>query len=204
MICRTLLSDLPSGFSDEIRMQVEMLESLADSGNKLLENLLIWSRSQTGSIAFNPHEQDLGSMIHQCVNSASTQAKGKNITIRHASSDKINVKTDGAMFSHILRNLLTNAVKFTPDDGIITILTEKSIKGVEVSVIDTGIGISKDDIGRLFKIDGNICSRPGTRNEAGSGLGLILCGEFIEKMGGTINVESEQGKGSRFTFTLPA
>jgi two-component system, sensor histidine kinase and response regulator len=204
MITRNLLSKLPAGSSDEVIVQLRMLESVADSGNKLLENLLIWSRAQTGSIAFNPGEIILESLVNRCIDSISTQAEAKNIRINYTSSGEIKVYTDEAMFLHVLRNLLTNAVKFTPRDGSVNILAEKSLKGVEVSVIDTGIGISKDDIDRLFKIDGNICSRTGTQNEAGSGLGLILCGEFVEKMGGAICAESEPGKGSRFTFTLPA
>jgi signal transduction histidine kinase len=85
----------------------------------------------------------------------------------------------------------------------VTILVEKITGAIAVSVIDTGIGISVSDKSRLFRIDGNICSRKGTQNETGSGLGLILCKEFLDRMGGTIHVESEQGKGSRFTFTLP-
>jgi two-component system sensor histidine kinase/response regulator len=121
----------------------------------------------------------------------------------YSSSDDDIIKSDQAMFRHILRNLLTNAIKFTNGPGIITIQTSKTPAGVEVSVTDTGIGIEKSDQELLFRIDGNICSRPGTQNETGSGLGLILCSEFVEKMGGNILVDSLPGKGSRFTFTVP-
>jgi two-component system, sensor histidine kinase and response regulator len=203
LLCRTLFAKIPSISTDEIKMHVEMIVSATESGNKLLENLLIWSRSQTGSITFNAGSLNLDSAIRRCIDLISTQAKAKNIEINYKASAGIIVKTDEAMFSHIMRNLLTNAIKFTQDSGVVTILSKKTSKGVEVSVIDTGIGIQENDKDLLFKIDGNICSRPGTQNEAGSGLGLILCKEFLDKMGGTIRVESEQGKGSRFSFTLP-
>lgn len=204
LLCRNLSAKIPSLSADEIKRQIEMIISSADSGNKLLENLLLWSRSQTGSITFNSADLNLEFAIRRCIDLIAAQAKAKNIEINYKASANIIIKTDAAMFSHILRNLLTNAVKFTKDSGVVTILAEKTFKGIEVSVIDTGIGISENDLALLFRIDGNIVSRRGTQNESGSGLGLILCGEFVEKMGGAIHVESEQGKGSRFTFILPA
>jgi two-component system, sensor histidine kinase and response regulator len=203
LLCRNLTAKIPSLSADEIERQIEMIISSADSGNKLLENLLLWSRSQTGRITFNSGDLNLESAIRRCIDLIATQAKAKNIEINYRASANINIKTDEAMFSHILRNLLTNAVKFTKDSGVVTILAEKTSKGLELSVIDTGIGISENDKALLFRIDGNIASRRGTQNEAGSGLGLILCKEFIDKMGGTIRVESQQGKGSCFKFTLP-
>ena len=127
----------------------------------------------------------------------------KNIKIYYKSSEDLKISTDDEMFCHILRNLLTNAIKFTESPGKVTIRTKLIPGAIEVSVADSGIGISEQDKSRMFRIDGNISSRAGTRNETGSGLGLILCGEFVEKMGGNIRVESESGKGSRFTFTLP-
>jgi signal transduction histidine kinase len=203
MITRPLLENLSSWSADELNKQIEMIISATESGNKLLENLLIWSRSQTGSIAFKPGDLYLESIILRCIDSIRAQAKAKNIRIDYNASTKIKVKTDESMFCHILRNLLTNAIKFTRNPGTVTILVEKITGAIAVSVIDTGIGISVSDKSRLFRIDGNICSRKGTQNETGSGLGLILCKEFLDRMGGTIHVESEQGKGSRFTFTLP-
>jgi two-component system, sensor histidine kinase and response regulator len=203
LICRTLIDKLPSYSTEEIRKQIEMISSATESGNKLLENLLIWSRSQTGSITFKPVELRLEYLIGRCVDSLKTQAMAKNIKIDLITGHDLIIKTDEAMFCHILRNLLTNAIKFTEGPEIITIQAEPIPGAIEVSVTDKGIGISGQDMGRLFRIDGNISSRAGTRNETGSGLGLILCSEFVEKMGGSIRVESESGKGSRFTFTLP-
>jgi two-component system, sensor histidine kinase and response regulator len=203
MICRTLLARMATYSQEEIKMQIEMISSATESGNKLLENLLIWSRSQTGGITFKPTEMELGPLIDRCIDSLSTQAQAKNISINYISKSKLKANTDESMFCHILRNLMTNAIKFTEGPGMITIGVEQNNGSIEVSVTDTGIGISEQDMNRMFRIDGNISSRAGTRNESGSGLGLILCQEFVEKMGGSIRVESESGKGSRFTFTLP-
>jgi signal transduction histidine kinase len=203
MLCKGLLAKGPSISAEEIRMQLSLIVSEADSGNKLLENLLVWSRSQTGSIVFNPAQVNLSNVIQKCTEMINSQAKAKNIAIKHFSPEEISVVTDEPMFCHILRNLLTNAVKFTESPGTITVNTKRTSGFVEISVTDTGIGISEDDLSRLFRIDGNISSRRGTKNEAGSGLGLILCGEFADKLGGNIKVESVLGKGSCFTITLP-
>lgn len=203
MICRTLLAKLPTYSQEEIKMQIEMISSATESGNKLLENLLIWSRSQTGGLSFKPTELHLLPLIQRCIDSLGTQALTKNIKIDYVSNSEIKIITDEAMFCHILRNLLTNAIKFTESPGVVTVQAEPIPGAIEVSVTDSGIGISEQDKSRMFRIDGNISSRVGTQNEVGSGLGLILCGEFVEKMGGNIRVESESGKGSRFTFTLP-
>jgi two-component system, sensor histidine kinase and response regulator len=203
LICRTLIEKLPSYTTEEIKKQIEMISFATDSGNKLLGNLLIWSRSQTGSITFKPYEFKLEPLIRRCIDSLMTQASVKNIKIDLVSAHDIKIKTDEAMFCHILRNLLTNAIKFTEGPEVVTVQVESVPGAVEISVKDRGIGISEQDMGRMFRIDGNISSRAGTRNESGSGLGLILCGEFVEKMGGSIRVDSEIGKGSKFTFTLP-
>jgi len=204
IVSKTILRKLSYISKDEIKSEVEMIYSATESAHKLLENLLIWARSQTGKIVYNPKDLPLEPMINQCIDSINVQAKAKNIRINYTSSSQITVKTDEVMFCHILVNLMTNAIKFTKDSGTVTVHTQKKSGAVEVSVIDTGIGISKKDKDNLFKIDGNIGSRPGTRNETGSGLGLILCQEFVDKMGGTIWVDSKQDKGSKFTFTLPA
>jgi signal transduction histidine kinase len=103
----------------------------------------------------------------------------------------------------VLRNLISNAIKFTPKDGNVSIQAVRRTGFVDVSVSDTGIGMTPETIGRLFKIETSFTTR-GTGNEKGSGLGLLLCKEFVERHGGEIRAESEPGKGSRFSFTLPA
>jgi two-component system, sensor histidine kinase and response regulator len=204
LICRTLMAKLPSYSQEEIKMQIEMIASATESGNKLLENLLIWSRSQTGAITFKPVELQIEPLIGRCIDTLISQALSKNIKINYICPAEMKINTDESMFCHILRNLLTNAIKFTEGPGVITVQAESIPGAIEVSVTDSGIGISEQDKSRMFRIDGNISSRVGTQNEVGSGLGLILCREFVEKMDGSIRVESESGKGSRFTFTLPA
>ena len=106
------------------------------------------------------------------------------------------------MITTVIRNLITNAIKFTPENGRITILVSNEMDYYRVAVSDTGVGISSDDQAKLFRIDTNP-STIGTSHEQGTGLGLILCKEFVEKNGGTIGLESEVGKGSTFHFTVP-
>ncbi|MBL0265505.1 MAG: ATP-binding protein [Leptospiraceae bacterium] len=126
----------------------------------------------------------------------------KNITIEKSFADNDTVYADNMLVNTILRNLLTNAIKFTHPNGKITVSALMKDDFLEISVTDTGVGIDPKNIPKIFKIDSKF-SLPGTNKEKGTGLGLVLCKEFVEKQGGTIWVESELGKGSKFTFTLP-
>jgi len=117
--------------------------------------------------------------------------------------DDIIMESDQDMLETILRNLLSNALKFTPSPGMITINASIQMEDIEISISDTGIGISELDCEKLFSIDSNLQSRKGTENESGSGLGLILCKEFIDKLNGTILLKSEPGQGTTFKFTIP-
>jgi two-component system sensor histidine kinase/response regulator len=203
LLCRQLISNLPSYSADAIKKQLELIVSATEGGHELLENLLLWSRSQTGNILFKPEDLHVDTAVSKCIHLVRAQAKAKNIEINYAVPVGLTIKTDKAMFSQILHNLLSNAIKFTKSQGEIFIQVVESNAGIEISVVDNGIGISEADQKIMFRIDGNISSRRGTQNEPGSGLGLILCAEFVEKMGGAIHVDSEQGKGSKFTFILP-
>ncbi|MEN8120942.1 MAG: ATP-binding protein [Bacteroidota bacterium] len=168
----------------------------------LLENLLTWSQSQRGLIQFEPFSQDLHNIINTNINLHKTAAENKNINLITEVDDELKVFCDRNMINTVVRNLLNNAVKFTPSDGEIIIRAEKNNNYVQVSIIDNGIGISKDDQLKLFRIDIKTKSI-GSSKEKGSGLGLILCKELIEKNGGKIRVESDLGKGSSFVFTIP-
>ncbi|HTX88724.1 MAG TPA: hybrid sensor histidine kinase/response regulator [Bacteroidales bacterium] len=204
LIAKTLRESLPTCSPEEIDRQIGLIISATEGGFKLLENLLVWSRSQTGAIKFEPAEFSLEKMIKKVIELILPQATAKNIGIEFQSKPaRIRIRTDEAMFCHVLRNLLSNSIKFTKGGGTVKVEANMVGTSVEISVADDGIGISASDQARLFRIDGQISSRPGTLEEAGSGLGLILCKEFMDKMGGTIQVESELGNGSRFTFTLP-
>ena len=175
---------------------------------KLLENLLLWSRSQSGVIEFNPEKENLNSLSNQTIELLSQLAFDKSITLKNEISKKILVNADKNMLLTILRNLVSNAIKFTPKGGKV-IVKAKPIIGnnkhnfVEISVKDSGVGISHEKKAKLFIIAENVSTK-GTENESGTGLGLILCKEFTEKHNGKIWVESEVGKGSLFNFTIPS
>ena len=174
---------------------------------KLLKNLLLWSQSQRGTIDFHPEKVNLFLLCRETIELLRSTAANKAIFLINQIPEDIYVMADKNMLLTILRNLISNAIKFTPKEGKITIKAdlnsnENKQNWIQVSVKDSGIGIVKEKISQLFDISENISTK-GTDGEAGTGLGLILCKEFIEKHGGKICVESEVGKGSSFMFTLP-
>lgn len=168
----------------------------------LLQNLLEWASSQTGIMGFSPKYVDIVALINETSELLNDSARQKAITISWTIPDKADVFADKAMISTVLRNLISNAVKFTNLGGEIVISAEEKQSEILVSVKDKGIGIGKDDLGKLFRIE-KTYSTTGTNNEKGTGLGLILCKDFIEKHKGEIWVESELGKGATFYFTVP-
>ncbi len=170
---------------------------------RLLENLLEWSRLQRGITSFKPESFLLMPMISEIMFSVIDTANKKKIKIKYAIPDDLEVLADEYMLESAIRNLATNAVKFTPKGGNVTIAA-KTVpnNSVEISVKDTGIGMSREMIDDLFKSDVNT-SRRGTENEPSTGLGLLICKDFIEKHGGRLWVESEEGKGSTFYFSIP-
>lgn len=168
----------------------------------LLMNLLEWARSQTGRMEFSREYIELGTVINEVIELLNQSANQKSITIIKELPRNLLVFVDKAMISTILRNLISNAIKFTRQGGQIVILADKKPDELMISIADNGIGIKKEAIGKLFRIDENHVTL-GTQNERGTGLGLILCKEFVEKHGGKIWVESEVGKGSEFCFTIP-
>jgi len=191
------------------KLDIDEIEEIASSINKsaqnsynLLEDLLLWARTQKGKIPFKPQKLDLKDICRQILNILNPIAAAKNIKISHFAASEINVYADKEMLKTVLRNLVTNAIKFSHSGGVINISAEKTESGITISVSDSGIGISTDNIKKLFNIS-EVLSTHGTSGETGTGLGLLLCKEFVEKHGGKIWVESELGKGSVFKFTLP-
>lgn len=184
------------------RLMQEMQNSL-ESTSKLLDNLLTWSRSQRGKLAFYAEIHVLEYVADGVVKSMSQQAENKSIGLINSIDKTISVKADINMLKTILRNLISNAIKFTPEHGEITIGARHNDSLVEIWVKDSGLGIAPELMDKLFKIQETFSTR-GTNNESGSGLGLILCKEFVDRHGGQIWVESQEGKGSTFIFTLPA
>lgn len=168
----------------------------------LLMNLLEWSRAQSGRMLFIPENMKLVDLIEENILLFQGIARQKSITINKLLPDKITVFADESMIGTVLRNLISNAIKFTSQGGEINISAEKRLKEVLVSVSDNGIGIAPQRLEKLFRIDEGDSTR-GTNDEKGTGLGLILCKEFIENHGGTIGAESKEGKGSTFYFSLP-
>jgi len=170
---------------------------------KLLDNLLLWSRNQRGKISFNPEKENLYLIYEETFKLLKQVAGKKEIIIKENIDRNTFVYADKNMLLTILRNLISNAIKFTPRKGTITVKS-KQINNtfVEISVVDTGMGMNKETVKNLFKISDEPLIK-GTEGETGTGLGLIITKEFIKKHKGDIFVESKEGQGSKFTFTLP-
>lgn len=168
----------------------------------LLDSLLLWSKSQTGHIAFKPEQIDLYEIIYQCIFLFNDQVKEKNIRLHTDIQIGSIIFADNFMISTIIRNLLSNALKFTDDSGEIFISNNRQNGSSVISVIDNGIGMPEDVMDNLFKI-GSSHIRKGTKKEKGSGLGLLICKEFIEIHKGKISAKSKQGEGSEFLVHIP-
>ena len=186
----------------EIEEYIDMAYNSANNTLILLDNLLVWAVSQNKEKNFNPVKINLYELLGEEIESFNTSAKQKQIAMNHSIEPNLNVTADLQMVKTILRNLISNAIKFTNINGEISINALEKQQFVEVAVKDDGIGVSSEAQKKLFKID-LFHSTPGTNNERGTGLGLLLCKEFVELHGGSIWTESEPGKGSRFAFTLP-
>lgn len=170
--------------------------------NELLGNLLTWSRMQTNSIQFNPRVFNVNDQIYECIDLLGGALKRKSIQVKVVANKECMVYADLNMFLTVFRNLVANAIKFTPEKGNISIRLTKTNGFCEITVKDNGVGISPENLEKLFLFDSNH-STLGTNGEKGTGLGLILCKEFVEKHEGKIWVESKVGKGSIFKFTMP-
>jgi len=168
----------------------------------LLENLLLWSRAQTGDIPHKPEKFKLRKLVDSILDLYEEHLKQKELKAIVKIDYDLEVFADLNMLSTVFRNLVLNAIKFSYLQNTIVLTAKLVDEKAEVQITDHGVGIKEKDLERLFKIEESF-STPGTKREKGSGLGLILCKEFIEKNGGTIKVESEPGKGSAFLFTIP-
>lgn len=187
---------------NELQELISTLTKSAEQVSDLLENLLIWARSQTGRMAFRPQRLNLAKSLEQAVNGVSAMAHTKEITINTKTTEEIFVTADSNMLQTILRNLLSNAIKFTPRGGKVELsYTQQKASQVHLSISDSGVGIDRSKISRLFNIS-NADNTPGTENESSSGLGLILVKDFVEKNNGTIAINSEVNKGTTVTVSL--
>ena len=168
----------------------------------LLEDLLTWSRSQTGKIQYLPEQQDLSSIVKNTLDVLSPAAEAKGIELSSGIPEGTLIYADANMLNLVIRNLVSNSIKFTSKGGTVHIFSRTEEKSEIVSVIDSGIGMSEEDQNKLFRLDIAVTTI-GTNKEKGTGLGLILCKDFVERNGGEISVESKPGKGSTFRFSVP-
>ncbi len=199
----TLLEEESPYSTEERKRIIRTLYNSTRQSFALLDNLLIWSRANAGKIAFRPEVLLVAQLLEDALEMQRFSAQAKNITIEfHLPDDNMEVTADSEMTDTILRNLVSNAIKFTPEGGSITLSAMKNdpLQTV-IKVTDTGVGIPAVQVPRLFDSDSNY-STVGTQQERGTGLGLIVCREFVERNGGKIWVESTPGKGSVFYFTL--
>lgn len=181
---------------------ISIVNNSAKGAFNLLNDILLWTRSQSGAIPFEPKIFNLKSSIEEVTEFLKPNANTKNITINIDESDKTVVFADVDMLNTILRNLISNAIKFTDLGGIVNISSERTESDILVTISDNGIGIAPNILPRLFDTT-KLYSTRGTANEKGTGFGLMLCKKFVEEHGGEIWAESELGKGSKFKFTLP-
>lgn len=196
-----------SDFTDNEKIDaINNLRKGSERIYKLLNDLLTWSKSQRGNLNFSPEKTGLYLITERVIDVLSDQASIKSVTILNRIDKNIYTKSDVNMLETILRNLVTNAIKFSNKDGVVEIYecpSETLKKGlIQVCVKDNGIGMDKETMDKLFKIDSSF-SKPGTDDEKGTGLGLIISKEFTEIHGGQFSCESKPGKGSIFSFSIP-
>jgi signal transduction histidine kinase len=181
---------------------IRAIKIAADKIGDLLTNLLQWARTQDGSIRHEPENVLLAKVVSSAIRPLEAIAREKSIIIEIKIREGCEVHADQFMLTTVLRNLISNAIKFTHPDGEIQIVSKKSGKLEKLSIKDNGIGMDESAINMLFQLAEGF-STAGTSGEAGSGLGLILCKEFVERNKGTLTIESQPNKGSNFMFTVP-
>jgi signal transduction histidine kinase len=197
-----LLENGDSYTEERKRKFLKIIASSTTKASELLNNLLIWANSQSGKIQFNPEKLNLNKQIENVCTFLGAQALSKEVEIKTNLKPNIFVFADKNMINTALRNLISNAIKFTNKNGLIEVTSKENEQEIVVEVKDNGIGISKEEIENLFSLDSKQ-THVGTANEQGTGLGLLLCYEFIKKNKGELTVTSELNKGSIFKFTLP-
>ncbi|MBN2762353.1 MAG: DUF1638 domain-containing protein [Bacteroidales bacterium] len=198
-----LSENLESYTTEELQIFIKSLNKSTINLNRLLENLLEWSKINRGIMEFHQEKLPLKTIIHHAISLYREVAIKKSINLRYNIPENINVFVDQKMVDSVIRNLVSNAIKFTSRKGTISLsATKKNNKELLVTISDTGIGMNKELLDNLFKIDAKV-NRPGTEDEPSTGLGLLLCKEFVEMHGKKIWVKSKENQGSTFYFTLP-
>lgn len=188
---------------EEKQTGIERINNSIENIYNLLQNLLTWSRSQSGRIDFNPTAFNISMLLQENTNLFKLSADKKNIRLLSNFNENLIALGDREMINTVVRNLLNNAIKFTPEGKSVKVNCDKCNGTVCVTIEDEGVGIPEESLNKLFKIDQKVKTK-GTAGEKGTGLGLIICQEFIEKNGGKIKVSSNINSGSTFTFSLPS
>jgi len=201
--CDLLLDESVSFDEKEQRQYLQIIANSARQQLELVNNLLDWSRLETGRLRYNPKKHNLAALVRRSFDNLSGNARRKGITLKYTGPEIINIRADDVLVIQLLTNLIGNALKFSESGGEVEVSARPLDNDmVETSVRDTGVGIAEEDLEKLFRIDAKFTSE-GTEGEKGSGLGLALCKEITEIHGGSIRAESKKGEGSTFTFTLP-
>ncbi len=203
MMLELILGDFDNYEPKKIKETLNSLSKTTEEVFNLLENLLWWARSQNGTLAIFPENIELTSLVSGLYYLNKGSFSLKNIQFSNSVEKECLVHADMNMLKTVLRNLISNAIKFTPEGGTVSVSATEEGEFVEIRVSDTGVGISDDNLSKLFDEKQQMSSL-GTNNEAGSGLGLILCKNFVQSNNGKIRVESTLGKGSTFTVEIPA
>ena len=201
-LTQIIVENIETYQKDKIKDMLTRLHASTETVYALLTNLLAWSRLQRGHLEYAPAEIALAPLAAQNIHLLAAVAEQKQITLTSRIPEGLAAYADQNMVDAVLRNLLSNAVKFTPAGGTVSVSAQANENAVEMAVIDTGVGIDAEDLAKLFRIDVKY-TNIGTAGERGSGLGLILCKELIEKHGGALRVESAVGQGTAFRLTLP-
>ncbi len=202
-LTEALLENMDTFEPEELKNYISTINKTITGTYNLVDNMLLWAQNQQNKVEFSPSVHDLDKFIDNVIHLEQIEASKKEITIEKFTKNNLTIKADGNMLSTVLRNLLFNAIKFTKRGGKIEISSSiYNNMAAAVCVKDNGIGISADKLLKLFEMD-KATSTKGTENEKGTGLGLVLCKEFVERNGGKIWVESKPGEGSWFYFTIP-
>lgn len=214
IIAHDLRSPLASLISFQEAVRLDHLEEAHMKGfleryfkdvNKIydmLENLLYWARTHMDEMQVRPKKCNISNIIDDNISFFSFTAEEKKIALHYDYPQNLPAFADADLINIVIRNLISNALKFTPSGGKIKIKGRMEGDFIEISVLDNGVGLNEEDMKKILRPDQHFTTR-GTRGEKGTGLGLMLCKEFVEKNGGAISVESEPGKGSTFRFTVP-
>jgi PAS domain S-box-containing protein len=198
-----LLAEYDNISENERLSYINLLYNSSNTSYKLVENLLEWARLQRGQVELQREELNLAKIVNESIEPSLPNAAQKGITVTTNIENHLSLKADSNSIKTIIRNLFNNAIKYTPNGGSVVFNAHQNENDIEISIADTGIGMSPNRISKLFRIEENQ-SRLGTNNESGTGLGLILCKDIIAKHNGKIWAESEPGKGSVFKFSIPA